>query len=451
MSRSRRRLKREFRQRVRKARPFGHPAVRRYRPWMELLEDRRVLACSVLPAGNMADYLCETTADGQTFRTGDVLPVDLAQSNYSNYQLEKFHYINANNGALVETSGTSGDNKGVWELGKSDFAFTKYGSDFATSGSFLLAPSTSNDHDAIEAAQYQRMPGFQGRYLVTYKVDDSNTGETDVIKKAVIVVAPFYSTAGDEAVRDEAVRDEAVRDQAVRDLAVSTSDTVDVLRLQQRLRYLGFPGFNGTNHDGAELINHGAVEGTRVDIDSDTQWAVGLFNGVADPSSAPKNTDTDFRDAMLTGKGLALINARNAPFWQQVPKRGGIGFANTDYPSQNKDKAGNPPIESDWGASWTIDLIKRAGRIWNESRTPIQTNDLSYKVGGDHSEHETHHVGLDFDVRNTVSNEWYEPSIAQRNLAADSVFWTYLVDRYPRAVNEGICSGLLYWKEFRVT
>ena len=101
---------------------------------------------------------------------------------------------------------------------------------------------------------------------------------------------------------------------------------LDILRLQQRLRFLGFPGWDGNAVAGANGNPAGAaavhdplvVDGRTGD---QTRWAIGLFSHAVLDSSEGRNNWARFPDATLVGRAERFINA--------ITRQDGLSFRPT--------------------------------------------------------------------------------------------------------------------------
>ncbi len=104
---------------------------------------------------------------------------------------------------------------------------------------------------------------------------------------------------------------------------------IDIASLQQRLRYLGFPGSDG---------NPLAISGT---LDDATRWAIGLFNDSVTASSTRNQFQSEIR--------RDWINDPRAPHWVKLQA----------YPGQLDFR---PPAGNDlsYGTSWANALIQNA-------------------------------------------------------------------------------------------
>jgi alpha-tubulin suppressor-like RCC1 family protein len=196
-------------------------------------------------------------------------------------------------------------------------------------------------------------------------------------------------------------------------ISSDTSTRLHTYKIQQRLRYFGFPDSMG---------NWLGVDGG---IDVRTKWAIGLFNAAV--------ADTDHQSSAAIELPSA-INARIAPRWLELPSSG-QGWSNDDEASDNQD----------WGTSWAVEVIKEAGGR-NRSGTPILINDISKKKGGD-TDHDDHEAGRDIDVRLVVPpGVWYDIGRAAVHLNTGAAFWNTVSSLSggiltPAAARAGIAIG----------
>lgn len=159
---------------------------------------------------------------------------------------------------------------------------------------------------------------------------------------------------------------------------IGSSSILDVYRLQHRLRYLGYP-------DGAgfPLVESGVV-------DSNTQWAIDLF----DAAAQGRRTVTPG-----TTLNLSFANAINAPIWKKLPvaKPDGSWFF------------GDPRENENWGTSWAQEVLDAAA-VENRaagSQFDINVNDISVTAGGP-TDHNGHQTGIDIDIRLQSPGLWYD-------------------------------------------
>ncbi len=206
------------------------------------------------------------------------------------------------------------------------------------SGRFYFAPGTRNN---LPGDIDGTLRGFQGTVEFQYqylKAGDNalSTG------KILVIVGGEYSTRGMFAPRS------------------ADFSAANVTRIQQRLRYLGFPG---------------ATKALDIDgvIGPETRHAIGLFN------AATSNTNHTASDSV----NVKELNESSAPRWTELPT-GGLGWLNLD--TDNRD----------WGTSWTLDVISAAGL--NSANAPLQITDISLPLGGNIPNRDEFEAGMDVEV-----------------------------------------------------
>ncbi|TRV44124.1 MAG: hypothetical protein EWV52_12510 [Microcystis panniformis Mp_MB_F_20051200_S6D] len=192
----------------------------------------------------------------------------------------------------------------------------------------------------------QARQGDLGLGDVTFDVEDQDQKSLNV----KVSVTDGFSTSGDNKV-------------------TFGTDKLDIYRQQQRLAYLGFPGENGS-----PLAINGEKE------DSNTKWAIKLFNSVVSSSSK-------FLDEKSFSKDNAkqLINATNAPRWTELKS--------TSIPRVGIVQ-GNP-IEL-WASNWTYDVLNSV--VPSNPNINFNVNGTSLKKGGDTSGHSGHEAGMNLDI-----------------------------------------------------
>lgn len=122
--------------------------------------------------------------------------------------------------------------------------------------------------------------------------------------------------------------------------------TLDLMRLQQRLRALGYPGVSG---------NALVVDGR---LGPNTRHAIGLFNAVVQGRDSVAMTDR---------VDLSWINDPAAPAWRQL----------TGVPGVRQFATGN----SQWGGGWVADLLAGAGARL-ATADALQLTQAALKSGG---------------------------------------------------------------------
>ncbi|NBU76162.1 MAG: hypothetical protein EBS30_13260, partial [Planctomycetes bacterium] len=258
-------------------------------------------------------------------------------------------------------------------------------SGFMTTGQLLLAPGVSG---ALTGDVSSTLPGFQGTFRFLFSSDGRPLQTTQRLDAG-------HSGSGINAV-------------------LPGTDTLSVLRRQQRLGYLGYVR--------PRLLSDGTLAYAPIALtgqaDTDTRAATALFNGIAASTSSVSGTGND-----LTPEALELINSSDAPRWGEFAASG-INWINADGAENH-----------DWGTSWSQGVITQAGNA-NNSGALIRTNDISLPAGGDTPAHAGHETGLDIDIQLVATNlqalttgPWYTLSTAQSALGSSGTLWPMVASR----------------------
>jgi Ca2+-binding RTX toxin-like protein len=240
-------------------------------------------------------------------------------------------------------------NSVVLTTGNSTLLTSVNGVSFNDSGVLYVAPNES--FSGTVAGNFM----LQGD-LFTFEVD----------------VNPGYSVSGDNRVQTEPTE-------------------LNHFRLQQRLRHLGYPGSAG------EPLGLTGV------WDTDTAWAVGLFNSAM--TGLPHNPNA-------TAVRRDLINHVDAVPWVELV---GAEGAIVDGYSILPNLDGGPQSER-WGTQWLQDLLSAAGNY--ASNDPVlEVRSASLRQGGASNFHTNeaagaHHGGLHLDIELPSSNSPESPFFA---------------------------------------
>lgn len=281
-------------------------------------------------------------------RTGDVIPIDLkSKTGGATFQLGTFGPL------TTVTLDPSGDwilrtDGGVY--GRIVFSDRVDRTPFASSGRFYFVPSTVSDGDFDEDPLN---PGVQGVVMGRVIVNGS------LVREFQIAIGPNFSTRGSSAV-------------------TSGTGFADILRVQQRLQFLGYG-----DAQGRPLVIDGV-------LGSGTQHAIGLFNAAVSPTPVA---------AAPSGKvNLDWINDPNAPHWEEIQPEFNTTFT--------------PNTAADWGTNWTRELIRAASIEWN--RTIIGPHpDLTFlrtsPAAGDSSS-AIYGRGMGLDLDTPSSEALFEPN-----------------------------------------
>ena len=208
--------------------------------------------------------------------TGDVFPIDVAAMfPGKTFSISGFRAVGAT--SETEIPFTVNPQRGDLSLKGGEAGYVLFADrvdtsaePFHNSGRFYFAPGTG---DGLTGDSLSSLRGFQGRIDVLVVVD----GITRRVPLSI------RSGASGDGV-----------------FAVGSSESVlDVARVQQRLRYLGFPGSNAT-----ALV----VDGIKGPL---TKWAISLAN--AGITGGNITADVELLPATAN-----LINASNAPTWTSL-------------------------------------------------------------------------------------------------------------------------------------
>ncbi len=292
---------------------------------------------------------------GHDGKTGDVIAIDLkTERGGSTFEAVGFENIA---GVKVLTSADLG------------------GAAFATTGQLYVLPD----------------PGFAGSITLQVKVDGQQ-------QNVDVVVSPGDSTTGPNAV-------------------TFGGHAVNVLRVQQRLRFLNYPGA-----DGKPLEVNGHVDAAGLP-DANTRWAIGLFNAAMTGSTLDASATVIRRD---------FINSPDVPRWTELSPDGSDGPEGPLGYNQQKDGfyilpnvADGSPQSDRWATDPAVALIQSAailslalppngddglpdpnGLIAQQDR--LELRKASPQQGGPTSGNEQggdNQAGLQLDIETPSSNE----------------------------------------------
>jgi hypothetical protein len=309
----------------------------------------------VAASGNLQHSFKIRNAQGLT---GDVIAVDLSAlgTGFSNLDFTP----------LTTTTDSLNDihliQAGVEELGKIVLSDRAEGEPFSTTGRFYLIPEAVDipvDDDVAAA-------GFQGTLQGSVTVDGT-------VHQFEISAEDGFSKTGNAAV------------------TFGTS-FVENLRVQQRLRYLGFPGKNG------ELLT---VDGQ---LGAQTQHAVRLFNSAVHGTSQVRPTDP-VQQELSERIDLSYVNSDRAPQWQRLQPVAGVEFGTPDDVVCGRlglsDGCENPEV---YATNWAADVLAATGQAaMTAGATPLRFRHASLKAGGE--------TGID---------EFFRPGLPQFETYRDS-------------------------------
>lgn len=160
------------------------------------------------------------------------------------------------------------------------------------------------------------------------------------------------------------------------------SSCLNVYKIQQRLRYFGYPG----NEAGGPLIVNGKM--------NDVRWAIGLFNAAVGDTQA-------VAQEVLSRIAMNFINATNAPQWKNARL--------LMNPNWSVESGSN----NFWTTSWAIEVLNAAALNNPPHLRPLIVTSLSAPGGGRRRNgsggylqgSETHTAGRDIDVNAPSVNE----------------------------------------------
>ena len=217
---------------------------------------------------------------------------------------------------------------------------------FANTGQFYFVPEAVDDSIGSGVGQ-----GFQG-------VVNGQVLVNGVVRNFKIQVGDGYSTEGQNQVR-------------------GGTGVLAVMRQQQRLKYLGYPGKN------QQPLKVDGDPGNAAN-DSNTRHAIRLFNATVrgNPQKRPADaTNRGFNESI----DLTYINSNAAPRWQAIAITPGINFVT---PAVNECQAlglgttcTNPEL---YGTNWLNDVLVSAGSLTvSTGGTPLPVRYASLKAGGE--------------------------------------------------------------------
>ncbi len=255
--------------------------------------------------------------------------------------------------------GVGPDFPNLQQVGQAFFA-----SDFSSSGVFYFVPEATDEspipHDTSPAR------GFQG--IVT----------ADVIVDAVPRSLEFLVELGFSETGPNSVS--------------YGNNLEDILRLEQRLRFFGYPEADGNSLD---------VDGF---MDTDTQWAISLFE------SAHAHTP---HDPQVEKVRRDFVNSADAVHWTELTASPGFQI----LPSVSRG-----PQPERWATDRAAELMRSAGlSLSQSSSSTLALRSASPAQGGDSGFHTNelngaHDAGLDLDFETPSTNDSATPFFATREI-----------------------------------
>ncbi len=314
---------------------------------------------SILP--NSTDF--EVTSGG----TGDLISVALKEL-FGGTQFSNLLLNSVDPGYAVSRSSGSpqqylmSDGSKTEPVGKVMSSDDLLGTSFTQTGQFFFAPEP---HAELTLDSAPDQLGFQGTIRAQVDVDG-------VTKYFSICVHEGYATLDEYG-------------------AVTTppDDSVDRLRIEQRLAYLGFPGSNGTTLD------------VQPDNMEDT-WAVGLFNSAAQGTALKRVPSLEVDPT--------YINSSAAPHWIKLENTPGVEIV---------DLAGNDQV---WATDWARDVLTAAGKSLQAAGQPsLKLLRASAKAGGETTEAPgpDHDGGMNLDIDTVADEQTNTPFYLTRTIGTD--------------------------------
>ncbi|MAE66420.1 MAG: hypothetical protein CMJ18_19295, partial [Phycisphaeraceae bacterium] len=300
-------------------------------------------------------------------QTGDVFKVDFTEFlPGTNFTLDNLDLVGFNETlALVPDASNptsvfdlDADGEIIGRLFRSDFVT---GDLFDTSGEIYFAPSVDSGL-AVDADTGQR--GFQGAIRVDFSAD---LGGSRSSFSSFIDVEPFYSTFE--------------KGESLVQLAPST---LNQMRLEQRLAFLGFPTADGPLPE---------TDGV---ADTDTESALKLFQSAVDPdgvliplgpASLGLGSRLDEASGTLDPETTIWLNLAEAPRWVELidpdPQSGPFNSFNIEgnfdilpLPDPGTGiRSGNTPQSERFGTSWLVDTFVAATALAPGALTNGLTNE----------------------------------------------------------------------------
>lgn len=296
----------------------------------------------------------------------------------------------------------------------------------------ITAPSTSETSPA------------QGPNQSTINWQEQSTGQSGILTINIVDYQPGplseYGYSSDNPTTQNKEEENSIniddtstpQDEGV----LQATNILEIYRVQQRLRYLGYRKPLDLNSNILSLPTTGsyikntlqrrnewkrAIRGAElVEVDgilgNKTRHSIGVFNAAVGQSGRVEGDLID--DSPNNSIPVhPFINARNAPRWVLLPDTG-QGWINQDEINVNS------PDHHDWGTHWSIEAIQRAGNN-NNSGFNILVNDLSFTGGGFTTDHTSHQSGNDIDIRLGLGSPWYDLTTVADNLNQNSQlnFW----------------------------
>ena len=179
------------------------------------------------------------------------------------------------------------------------------------------------------------------------------------------------------------------------DIVHGDLSALNIMRLRQRLRYLGYPDPQG------DLLK--LDTGENDEFDANTRWALGLFMAAARGGVHNPQETTIHK---------ALINSPQAPRWVELVGNAGITILDQEDGTSQTEK---------WGTDWTQSVLDRIGQALGDGGDRLGLRAASLRAGGASEFHQNevpgaHHAGLSIDFETTATNSSAQPFFAVRTI-----------------------------------
>ncbi|MHB8166023.1 MAG: dockerin type I domain-containing protein, partial [Sulfuricella sp.] len=327
----------------------------------------------------------------------------------------------------------------ITESGASDKPYSREGkdnlvkADFEKTGRMYLAPNITKDDETTLRNGGRITQPKTAELWFSFRAKDEK-GEWEWHRGSVNVIAEDYVKGqavffGDRPLDNPGYSAFTLKGEVGDKKA---NDVLDVYRVEQRLKYLGFPAMGATDAGGAPTLAHNVIQDFKVD----GKWgrseslAANLFSDVVEygPSWRQLTTHTTNRSAYFsglysiadslsiskngtvdtnayTGAGgnlLSYLNAYNAPHWMNIGSQMQFqnGVAQTKYSIAGWNNMQVGKTAENYGTSWMRDLM-----VAKQYAPSALVQSQSWFNGGVDANqgytpftHSTHDLGMAFDL-----------------------------------------------------
>ncbi|WP_346949032.1 Ig-like domain-containing protein [Dyella sp.] len=276
---------------------------------------------------------------------------------------------------------------------------------FKDQGTLFLVPNlTQADEDALRAGHTVGAKSIDDLAVIFYVEVTGADGKVTKEQRSVVlkVTANDYTKASGTVL----FGDRPASDPGYSAIHLSgavgigqKNDIVDVYRIEQRLKYLGYPAL-GLTTASADALQDFKVDGKFGEAEA---RALSLFEevtaGTASSFSYSKNASIN------NGAALDWLNAYNAPHWMQFFARSGDGYAQTNADLPNWRNLQTDAGGAVFGTSWLFDLMVASSRasVGAKGNQPLlfdgseQANLVTVTVGKKNNT-STNHLGANFKL-----------------------------------------------------